>query len=174
MQTCPTTYRRDDTLPSPPFPKTPRQTAVLAIQSYFHFFVFSLKFFGGTCPRPPRLVRLCWTSVYSDRQLRRHVSHASDGRCASPAAARLCCCYRARCSWDSHGRTDKQAHVHRFNTAYRIHSRRIIKTTVHIPRRRMPTRRHFSYRQLLQCVRVATSTAHLPEYLHWNLSPSPA
>jgi len=39
--------RRDNTIPPPPFPKTRRQMAVLAISSYFHFFVFSLKNFWG-------------------------------------------------------------------------------------------------------------------------------
>jgi len=43
-----------------------------------------------------------------------------------------------------------------------------------IPRRRMPTRRHFSYRQHLHCVRVETDTSQRPTYLHLNLSPSPA
>ena len=47
--------RRNDTLPPPPFPKTPRQMAVLAISSYFHFFMFSLIFLEGTYPpSPPR------------------------------------------------------------------------------------------------------------------------
>jgi len=48
--------RRDNTLPQPPFPKTHRQMAVLAISSYFHFFVFSLIFLEGEgvpAPRPP-------------------------------------------------------------------------------------------------------------------------
>ena len=39
--------RRDDTLPPPPFPKTPRQMAVLAISRYFHFFCFHYFFLGG-------------------------------------------------------------------------------------------------------------------------------
>jgi len=47
--------RRDDTLPPAPFPKTPRQMAVLAISSYFHFVRVFINFFsgGGTCTRPP-------------------------------------------------------------------------------------------------------------------------
>jgi len=41
----------DETTPEPiPYPKTPRQMAVLAISSYFRVFVFSLIFFAP--PRP--------------------------------------------------------------------------------------------------------------------------
>jgi len=60
MQTCPTTYRRDDTLLPPPFPKTLWQMAVLAISSYFHFFrVFINNFFWRGHVSPAlRLVRL--------------------------------------------------------------------------------------------------------------------
>jgi len=38
----------DETTPQPiPYPKTPRQMAVLAISTYFHFFVFIIFFLGG-------------------------------------------------------------------------------------------------------------------------------
>jgi len=53
--------RRDNTLPPTPFPKTPRQMAVLAISSYFHFFRVSIKIFWGHMPPVPRLVCLCST-----------------------------------------------------------------------------------------------------------------
>jgi len=79
MQSCPTTYRQDDTLPPPPFPKTPRQMAVLAISSYFHFCVFtkniwgardpaSYAYAGPSAPTPHRLslpLRVCAYSAQS-------------------------------------------------------------------------------------------------------------
>ena len=52
----------DETTPLPiPYPKTPRQMAVLAISSYFRVFVFSLKFLAppGPPPRTPMIVRRC-------------------------------------------------------------------------------------------------------------------
>ena len=47
----PDSGRRDDTLPPAPFPKIPQQMVVLAISSFFHFFVFLLNFFGARAPR---------------------------------------------------------------------------------------------------------------------------
>ena len=55
----PDSGRRDDTLPPAPFPKIPQQMVVLAISSFFHFFVFLLIIFWGACPpHLPLLVHL--------------------------------------------------------------------------------------------------------------------
>jgi len=60
--------RRDDTLPPPPFPKTPRQMAVLTILSYFHFFrVFIKKIFGARATPPRTPVCMNRLSAYRTR-----------------------------------------------------------------------------------------------------------